>query len=191
MRTPAIKPKACKHCGAKFTPARPLQRVCGHLCAMAVGRAATEKKQRKEAAAERKATREKLQAMRKRPELLALAQTAINAWVRLRDADQPCISCSKPPSHEPNAWDAGHYRSVGSAPHMRFVEDNIHKQCKHCNQYLSGNHVAYRAGLIERIGLRAVELIEADQTLRKYTREGLVEIAKHYNSEAKRLRAEK
>ena len=71
---------------------------------------------------------------------------------------------------------------------MRFAEDNAHGQCKHCNRYLAGNHVAYRAGLIERIGQRSVDLIEADNTLRKYTREGLEELARHYNAEAKKLK---
>jgi hypothetical protein len=70
---------------------------------------------------------------------------------------------------------------------MRFVEDNAHGQCKHCNRHLAGNHVAYRAGLIERIGLYRVEQIEADQTLRKYSKEGLIELARYYNAEAKRL----
>jgi hypothetical protein len=70
---------------------------------------------------------------------------------------------------------------------MRFVEDNAHGQCKHCNRHLSGNHVAYRLGLVERIGQRAVDSIEADSTTRKYTHEGLVQIAKHYRQEAKKF----
>ena len=70
---------------------------------------------------------------------------------------------------------------------MRFVEDNAAGQCKKCNRYLSGNAIEYRKGLIERIGLHSVEQIERDNTLRKYTHEGLIEIAKHYNAEAKRL----
>jgi hypothetical protein len=73
---------------------------------------------------------------------------------------------------------------------MRFVEDNAAGQCKHCNQYLAGNVLAYRKGLIERIGLARVEQIESDQTVRKYTREGLQEIAKHYKAEARRLKKE-
>jgi hypothetical protein len=73
---------------------------------------------------------------------------------------------------------------------MRFVEDNAAGQCKHCNQYLAGNVLAYRKGLIERIGLARVEQIESDQTVRKYTKEGLQELAKHYNAEARRLKKE-
>jgi hypothetical protein len=144
----------------------------------------------KEAQEDRKKTREKLDAMRTKPQLVKVAQTAFNAFVRARDADKPCISCGKPPSSESNSTDCGHFRSVGSAPHMRFVEDNAAGQCKHCNQYLAGNVLAYRKGLIERIGLARVEQIESDQTVRKYTHEGLVEIARHYNAEARRLKKE-
>jgi hypothetical protein len=139
---------------------------------------------------DRKKTREKLDAMRTKPQLVKIAQVSFNKYIRERDLLKPCISCGKPPSTESNQTDAGHFRSVGSAPHMRFVEDNVHGQCKHCNQYLAGNVLAYRKGLIERIGLTRVEQIESDQTVRKYTREGLQEIARHYNSEAKRLKKE-
>jgi hypothetical protein len=182
--------KRCKACNAEFNPVRALQSVCGPMCALEVSRQATEKKKAKEAQEDRKKTREKLDAMRTKPQLVKVAQTAINAYIRARDADKPCISCGKPPTADANQRDAGHFRSVGSAPHMRFVEDNIHGQCKHCNQYLAGAVLEYRKGLIKRIGLERVEQIEADQTVRKYTREGLQEIARHYKAEARRLKKE-
>jgi len=180
--------KICKVCKSEFNPMRPMQKVCSPLCALEVSRQATEKKKAKEAQEDRKKTREKLDAMRTKPQLVKVAQTAFNAFVRARDADKPCISCGKPPSTQSNSTDCGHFRSVGSAPHMRFVEDNAAGQCKHCNQYLAGHILAYRKGLIERIGLARVEQIECDQTVRKYTREGLQEIAKHYNAESRRLK---
>jgi hypothetical protein len=160
------------------------------MCALELSKTIQKKIIAKEAQEDRKKTREKLDAMRTKPQLVKVAQIAFNAFVRARDADKPCISCGKPPSTESNQTDAGHFRSVGSAPHMRFVEDNVHGQCKHCNQYLAGNILAYRKGLIERIGLTRVEQIEADQTVRKYTKEGLQEIAKHYKAKARRLKKE-
>ena len=189
--TRTIKPKTCRHCKTKFQPARPLQKACSPICALEMGRAKTKKDAIKAATADRKDTREKLDAMRKKPELVALAQKAFNAFVRARDARKPCISCGKPlqAGGVGGGFDAGHYRSVGAAVNLRFDETNCHGQCKHCNNYLAGNHVAYRAGLIARIGPRAVDLIEADQTLRKYTKEGLSEIARHYNAETRKLKA--
>ena len=162
---------------------RPLQKVCGPACAMKIARKAVEK-------ADRKETKLKLDAMQTRPQLLRKAQTAFNAYIRARDKGKPCISCDKPLDGGANTFDAGHYRSVGSAPHMRFVEDNCHAQCKRCNLFMAGNHVEYRKRLLERIGEHQLELLESDNTLRKYTKEGLEEIAKHYREEARRLEKE-
>jgi hypothetical protein len=180
--------RKCKVCKTPFTPVRPMQSVCTPACAIVLARNVTEKGLAKAQAADRKATREKLDAMRTKPQLVAAAQKSFNAFVRARDAGKPCISCDKPQSTESNQTDASHYRSVGSAPHMRFVEENCHASCKHCNQFLAGNHVEYRPRLIARIGLHAVERIESDQTVRKYTKEGLIELARHYNAEARRLK---
>ena len=176
------KPAKCKVCQTSYTKTRPLQTVCSPPCALTLARKATEKAQAKKQAQDRKETRQKLDAMQTKPELVKKAQVAFNAFIRARDSGKPCISCGKPPSNEANGWDSGHFRSVGSAPHMRFVEENCAKQCKKCNQFLSGNHVAMRAGLIERIGLARVEQIEADNTVRKYSHEGLREIAKQYRA---------
>ena len=182
------KMKKCKVCKEPFKQARAMQTVCSPACALELSKVIGKKIKAKAQAEDRKATREKLDAMRTKPQLTKLAQAAFNAFIRSRDAGKPCISCGKPLGAEANSFDAGHYRSVGSAPHMRFVEDNCHGQCKHCNNYLSGNHVMYRKGLIERIGLRAVELIESDNVPRKYTHDGLREIARHYNAETRRLK---
>jgi len=188
-----FKPKTakCAVCKGEYMRLRPLMKVCGPSCAISHAKKLNDKKAAKEQAKERKETREKLKAMETYPQLVKKAQAAFNSFIRARDAGKPCISCGRPLSNEPNSYDAGHYRSVGSAPHMRFVEDNCHGQCKHCNQYLAGNHVEYRKRLIDRVGLAAVEAIEADQTDRKITREGLIEIAKHYRAEARRLEASK
>lgn len=184
-----FKPKAakCAVCKGEYMRLRPLMKVCGPSCAITHAKAQNERKQAKEQAAERKVIREKLAAMETKPKLTRKAQAAFNTYIRARDAGKPCISCGRPLSNESNSYDAGHYRSVGSAPHMRFVEDNCHGQCKQCNRHLAGNHVEYRKGLIDRIGLAAVEAIESDQTVRKYTREALIEIARYYRAEARRL----
>lgn len=191
-----VKPpklKVCKVCKCNFLPPVGLlrARVCGPVCAGTIGRAQREKAEKARQVREKRETREKLDAIRTKPQLVALAQKAFNGFIRARDAGKPCISCAEPLAHTAvgGAFDCGHYRSVGSAVHMRFVEENAHGQCKHCNRHLAGNHVAYRAGLIARIGLQRVEQIECDQTLRKYTKEGLIEIARHYNAEARKLRA--
>jgi len=183
----------CKVCGTIFTRLRPMQKVCSPLCALELAKTQNHKKTLKLVKADRKITKAKLDAMRTKPQLVKLAQTAFNAFIRARDAGKPCISCGVqlPSETVGGAFDCGHYRSVGSAPHMRFVEDNAHGQCKHCNRHLAGNHVEYRKRLIDRIGERNVELIENDNTTRKYTKEGLEEIARHYRAEAKKMERDK
>lgn len=174
-----MKPKNCKQCGETFQPARSMQRVCGIECARAE---AADKRQRdaeKAAKADRRETRARLDAMRTRPQLVKAAQTAFNAYIRARDAGLPCISCGVSLVAEAvgGGYDCGHYRSVGSAPHLRFDERNAHGQCKHCNRHLAGNHVAYRAGLIQRIGAQQVAELEADQEPRRWSRDELIEMA--------------
>lgn len=87
-----------------------------------------------------------------------------------------------------NAVDAGHYRSVGSAPHLRFDERNCHAQSKQDNRFLSGNAVDYRIGLIARIGQKAVDALEADQSVRKYTVDEIKAIKAEYRAKTKELK---
>ena len=183
MTLTTLKQKACTVCAKLYTVERMGQDVCGYRCARKVPVLARK--------AERQDTKQRKEKLVTKPELVKKAQFAFNAFIRARDSGKPCICCGKPlqVGGVGGGFDAGHYRSVGSAPHLRFDETNCHGQTKHCNNYLAGNHVAYRQGLIERIGLRELELLEADQCLRKYTKEGLVEIARHYNAEARRLKA--
>ena len=117
---------------------------------------------------------------------------AFNAYIRARDqaAGHDCISSGRPLDWSGNAVDAGHYRSTGAAPHLRFNEDNCHAQSKRENQYLAGNAIDYRIGLIDRIGLARVEALEADNEIRKWNREELIAIRDEYRAKAKQLKKE-
>lgn len=179
----------CKACKQPYTRTRPMQVVCGHECAISLARARSAKKAKADARRDRAETKTKLEAMEGLPALKRKAQAAFNGFIRARDEGMPCISCGKAliAGAIGGGYDAGHYRSVGSAPHLRFDPTNCHGQCKHCNQYLAGNHVAYRQGLLERIGLEQLELLEDDQCIRRYTREGLKELAVQYRAMTREL----
>lgn len=144
---------------------------------------------------QRKATKERKEKLKTRRDYINEAQVAVNAYVRYRDKDKPCICCGKPLSDGcgsgvGGSYDAGHYRSTGSAPHLRFDADrNIHGQRKACNRYGSGRAVDYRIGLIARIGLQAVEALEADNTPRKWTIDELKAIRDRYRAKLKELKA--
>ena len=89
------------------------------------------------------------------PYLKKKAQEVFNKWIRLRDAEQPCISCGKYTTLQ-----EGHFYSAGKHNHMRFLEHNCNGQCLQCNYFLSGNLLPYRENLIEKIGLEAVEHLD-------------------------------
>jgi len=180
----------CKVCKDLYVKTRPLQQVCSPSCALELAGERVAKSKQLVAKAEKKVIKAKLEGMKTRPELLKAAQQSFNAFIRARDEGKPCICCGKPlnPIGIGGGFDAGHYRSVGSAPHLRFDERNVHGQTKHCNNYLAGNHVEYRKGLIERIGLDAIEALESDNEPRKYTREELIELAKHYRQLTRELK---
>lgn len=134
-------------------------------------------------------TRKAKERLKTRSDWMKEAQAAVNAWVRWRDRDLPCISCGNHSEEKfGGARDAGHYRSRGSAGHLRFDLRNIHSQCVRCNRYLSGNVADYRVGLIDRIGIEAVEAIEADQAERRFDVEYLKRLKAIYT---RRLRQAK
>ena len=127
-----------------------------------------------------KETREKKEKLRTRSEWLRLAQKAFNEYIRVRDRGKPCISCGATQGATVlgGAFDAGHYRSTGSAPHLRFHIHNCHAQCVKCNRYLGGNVVEYRKGLVDRCRLEIVEALEQDDRPRHYTIHDLQRIIK-------------
>ena len=112
-----------------------------------------------------------------------MKQAALNKLIReVRDAGKPCISCGR---YHQGQNHAGHYLARGSHKHLALVENNIALQCMPCNVHLSGNQVQFRRGLIERIGLEAVEALESDQLDRKYSIEDLKALKAEYQRRIK------
>ncbi|WP_284309086.1 recombination protein NinG [Proteus mirabilis] len=113
------------------------------------------------------------------------AQTAFNAFIRERDKDEPCISCGR--FHE-GQYHAGHYRTTGANPELRFDEDNCHKQCAPCNNHLSGNIENYTPRLIEKIGQERFDRLMGSHELPKWKREDYERIRDHYRAKLKELK---
>ncbi len=186
------RPKTCKNpaCKTSFVPQRLGQAVCNYACGLAIKDVNEAKARKALAEVGRKEVKAQKEKLKSRGEHMRETQIAFNAYIRLRDqlAGHACISSGKPLDWSGNAVDAGHYRSVGSAPHLRFDERNCHAQSKQDNRFLSGNAVDYRIGLIARIGLEAVDALEADQSVRKYTVDDLKAIKAHYRALARELK---
>ena len=188
-KPPGAEPKqrtrkcALKTCRQPFQPRNMMHKVCSPECGLELARIERER-------ADKADTRVRLAKLKTRSDWIKSAQHAFNAYIRMRDqvAGHPCISSGKPLDWSGNAVDAGHYRSTGSAPHLRFNENNCHAQSKHDNRYLAGNAVEYRLGLIRRIGLLALRDLEADNTPRKYSIDDLKAIEAHYKAKLKELK---
>ncbi|KSR40511.1 recombination protein NinG [Pseudomonas aeruginosa] len=186
------KPRKCQNpaCGKEFIPQRLGQCVCSPACALAIKDKHAKPARKAIADRERREVRVRKEKLKSRSDHLREAQQAFNEFIRWRDriAGHVCISSGLPLDWSGNQTDAGHYRSTGAAPHLRFNENNCHAQCKLDNRYLSGNAVDYRVGLIARIGLAAVEELEADNSVRKYTVEDLKAIKAHYRAKVRELK---
>lgn len=172
--------KRCKACQEMFTPVRDFQSVCGAIaCALAVVSDNREKARKAISELGRQELRAARERIKPKGDYMREAQAAFNAWIRERDRLLPCISCGR---HHQGKYDAGHYRTVGSNPALRFEPLNCHKQCVPCNQHKSGNIVEYRLNLVQRIGADAVAWLEGPHEPKKYTIEDLQQIKAHYRA---------
>ena len=126
--------------------------------------------------------------LKNRSDWLKDTQVVFNKYIRLRDQNDGCISCG---SKSAFSYHAGHYRSIGSAGHLRFNEHNCHRQCSACNTHLSGNLIRYRLGLIRKIGIFAVEALESNNDTIKIGIDEIKVLKKHFSDKIKTLNPDK
>jgi len=176
--------KKCRVCRQPFEPRLPMQVVCGIDCARSLAISVRGKAEKQAATKQRKADRERKDKLKSRADLAREAQTVFNQWVRLRDADKPCISCGR---HHEGQYHAGHYLSVGARPELRYEPINVWKQCAPCNTHLSGNAVLFRQALVREIGLDRVEWLEGPHQAKKYTADELRAIRDLYRAKLREL----
>lgn len=184
ISAPKYKDKVCKVCRRTYTPVKQFQVACDYKCAIIHAQNLEKKKKEKKQRKELKEGREKLKT---RSDYLSEAQVACNAFIRYRDRYKPCISCG---TTNPNIqYAAGHFRTRGACPELRFHPMNIHKQCnKRCNKELSGNIREYRPSLIKLLGEKNVAWIEGPHKLQHLTIEDAIEIKLYYRDQLKILK---
>jgi len=163
----------CKNCKEKFEPVRFNQRFClNPECVKVWVSEAKDQSWKK--------TKKKMQSeIETVQELMKAAQIVFNKFIRIRDKDQPCISCG---SKLENKFDAGHYFSQGQHSALRFNELIVNLCCRKCNYFLSGNLINYRNGLIKKYGEQRVLLLEssARRSVKKWSRFELEAIIQQY-----------
>ncbi len=78
-------------------------------------------------------------------------------YIRLRDKGKLCPCCLEPLGDD---FQAGHFLESGNNPKIRYDEDNIHGQRKHCNIFKGGDSGDYEINLRVRIGDKRVDRIK-------------------------------
>lgn len=111
------------------------------------------------------------------------AWRVFSQWIKRRDCPSgscTCISCGK--TDLAKNMDVGHYIPRTQNKDLYFSEQNCNPQCLVCNRQMDGNISSYRIGLIAKIGLDAVELMELRRkALGKLGQAELQNILKHYS----------
>lgn len=191
LRT-TLRERRCTVCKDKFKQQRPMQAVCSPACAIVQGKKDAAKQAAAKVRADRAATKTALEKLKTKGKWIADVQRVFNQYIRERDRDQPCICCGQfydaKDTLTGGQWDAGHYLSRGSAAHLRFDERNVHKQLKGHNRPGGTTRGQFRAGMIARIGIEAVEALEADQTPRNYTIDDLKRMKVEYAAKLRALK---
>ncbi|UVL26800.1 recombination protein NinG [Pseudomonas donghuensis] len=187
-----VKQKTCKACGEKFRPSLSTQKACSVKCALAMAPANHDKARKAIDQRKRREIKVRKEKLKSRGDYMREAQAEFNTYIRLRDQHLPCISCDSLPSDHDlitgSRWDAGHYRSVGACPELRFEPLNVHRQCVKCNRNLSGNAVEYRIRLVQRIGSDRVAWLEGPHQACKHTIDDLKAIKAEYRAKIKQLK---
>ncbi len=174
-----LKNKKCKGCGESFTPWNSLAKVCSTPCALTFAENATKIKRDKEYREKKVKFLESDVAFQK-----CKAQSKFNEFIRLRDARLGCISCDKQAEWN-GQWHASHWKSRGARPDLAFNEDNVHKACSICNNWLSGNVDSFRQALLVKIGPERVAALEVDCSIKNLKASDYMEIHKKYQAKIK------
>ncbi len=179
------KPGKCQHCRLR------LEKIGQKLhegCVDGWWQANQAKVRAKTQTQTKRQDRAKLEALKTIPKLIAEAQQAFNAYIRLRDRDKPCFVCERSFLPVPGrVMHAGHVRSRGAAGHLRFNEDNCHGECEGCNGPHGAKPHEIKAGAIRRIGADRFEALENDNEPHKWTREEVRGIRDNYRAKRKEL----
>ena len=186
------KPKECKVCNQVYVPYSSLSVTCSIDCAIEHTHAKAKKKLKRDIKLAKQVVRFDLkrrkEKLKSKSDWLREAQTACNAYIRERDKNLPCISCGTTNNVQ---YAAGHYKSRGAMPELRFHTFNLNKQCnQHCNMQLSGNIENYRPNLIKKIGESNVLWLESAQKPQNLSIDDIKDIRKYFIEQLKLLKGD-
>ena len=174
-------------CGAVFTPRSTTQVACSWMCALHKNAHDKVKLAEKAATEQRVAHRAAKEKAKTRGDYAREAQMVFNAFIRARDANDGCISCNKPSMWD-GQWHASHYYATSIRPNLRFNENNVHKSCSVCNNYMHGNLTPYREKLMLKIGIEEMAILDEARAPSKLSIQDLKDIKDKYAKLTKELK---
>ena len=180
-----MKLKKCKICKQEFEPKNKFQLVCSYTCANKYAKLHLKKEAENKWKQEKKVLKEKVKTI---TQLRNEVRVVFQKYIRMRDANECCISCGASVS---KIWDASHFYPATPFTGLIFDEQNVHKSCRYCNTYLHGNLIAYGLGLIKRYGIEYKLQLDnkaLQGRYKKYTREELNEIKSIYINKLKTIK---
>lgn len=132
----------------------------------------------------------------KKKSQIELTQDSFNRMIRLLDDGKPCISCGREQCGA--YWDAGHYRSVGACPEIRFDPRNCHRQgsgCNRANRRPDKNNAngaetiarEYEARLRDIYGDDLIDWLNGPHEMPRWRDDDLRALRKVFNAECRRL----
>ena len=189
---PTAKRK-CTMCGEYFPKTNdawiqtPVGWFHNHECAFKKANLKIQRAKKKQLIQRKKEHREKLKEVKPLSHWLKLTQKVVNEYIRHRDKDRACISCGRTDddlstdSLRGSVWDAGHFKTVGGHPELRFDTRNINKQCRKCNGFEGGQQKAHELGIAYRYGRDRVEWLNGPHEPKHYDRHYLERMRKVFN----------
>lgn len=178
----------CKNCKVKFEPKYFLQKYCMDKddCIKAFAESRKTKFKAEIKKKENRELRAQKEACMTKGEWVELAQRVFNQYIKLRDKDEPCISCD---TRNNVKYDAGHFWPT-TYSFLRLHPDNVHKQCSNnCNKHKHGNQGEYRERLIKKIGLKRVLWLDENRHRKlEITIPELKEFIKEYKEKIKQFK---
>jgi hypothetical protein len=162
-----------------------MKEFCSVDCGYALSRHKQRQKWAREAREYRKAEKASKAKITDQEGPAKSARMAVHGFIAVRDMDKPCIVHGHNCQNADAGFDAGHFRSVGSAPELRFNTWNIHKQCRLSNRgahnrkrYRASVDRLYEAGLVERIGQERVDWLKGPHKPNQYRAKDFERIAR-------------
>jgi len=173
----------CKICKKEYIKKSIKHMVCSYECSLAYSELHLSNKVKEK----KQVARKELIAFNNKDinKLTGIAKKLVQHYVRLRDINEPCISCRKTIASQ---WDGGHFKNAKHYASIRLNTLNIHKQCSYCNKELGSNALNYRIHLIEKIGLAKVEWLENQKGICRYNAEYLVKYIRVFKKKIRQMK---